>query len=101
MIGIRKKTDSEAEKDITKQNQPVLVGFRSAYVFDVSQWVATAWSAVRLQVKSSNEDWSAAMYSACVEAFASGHDVLRSPLYLSSMSASSALPNDRLRAGPV
>src|SRR5580658_9909632 len=37
MIGIRKKKDSEAEKDITKQNQPGLVGFRSAYVFDVSQ----------------------------------------------------------------
>jgi len=37
VIGIRKKKDSEAEKDITKQNQPVLVGFRSAYVFDVSQ----------------------------------------------------------------
>ena len=37
MIGIRKKKDKEAEKDITKQNQPVLVGFRSAYVFDVSQ----------------------------------------------------------------
>jgi N-terminal domain of anti-restriction factor ArdC len=37
MIGIRKKKDSEAEKDITKQNQPVLVGFRSAHVFDVSQ----------------------------------------------------------------
>ena len=34
MIGIRRKKDSEAEKDITKQNQPVLVGFRSAYVFD-------------------------------------------------------------------
>jgi hypothetical protein len=34
MIGIRKKKDSEAQKDITKQNQPVLVGFRSAYVFD-------------------------------------------------------------------
>ena len=37
VIGIRKKKDSEAEKDITKQNQPVLVGLRSAYVFDVSQ----------------------------------------------------------------
>ena len=37
MVGIRKKKDSEANKDITKQNQPVLVGFRSAYVFDVSQ----------------------------------------------------------------
>ncbi len=37
VIGIRRKKDSEAEKDITKQNQPVLVGFRAAYVFDVSQ----------------------------------------------------------------
>lgn len=37
MIGVRRKKDKEAEKDITKQNQPILVGFRSAYVFDVSQ----------------------------------------------------------------
>ncbi len=37
MIGIRRKKDSEAEKDIRTQNQAVLVGFRSAYVFDVSQ----------------------------------------------------------------
>jgi hypothetical protein len=37
MIGVRRKKDKEAEKDITKQNQPVLVGFRAAYVFDVSQ----------------------------------------------------------------
>jgi hypothetical protein len=37
IIGVRRKKDKEAEKDITKQNQPVLVGFRSAYVFDVSQ----------------------------------------------------------------
>jgi antirestriction protein ArdC len=37
MVGIRRKKDSEAEKDIRTQNQPVLVGFRSAYVFDVSQ----------------------------------------------------------------
>jgi hypothetical protein len=35
MIG--RKKDSEAEKDITKQNQPVLVGFRTAYVWDVEQ----------------------------------------------------------------
>ena len=34
MIGIRKKKDSEAEKDITKQNQSVLVGSRSAYFFE-------------------------------------------------------------------
>ena len=33
----KRKKDSEAEKDITKQNQPVLVGFRAVYVFDVSQ----------------------------------------------------------------
>ncbi len=37
MIGVKRKNDSEAEKDITKQNQPVLVGFRAVYVFDVSQ----------------------------------------------------------------
>jgi len=37
VIGIGREKDSEAEKDISKQNQPVLVGFRSAYVFDVSQ----------------------------------------------------------------
>ncbi len=37
LIGTRRKNDAEAEKDITKQNQPVLVGFRGVYVFDVSQ----------------------------------------------------------------
>ena len=37
IIGIKRKPKEEAEKDITKQNRPVLVGFRSAYVFDVSQ----------------------------------------------------------------
>jgi hypothetical protein len=37
IIGIRRKRDEEAEKDITTQNRAVLVGFRSAYVFDVSQ----------------------------------------------------------------
>jgi antirestriction protein ArdC len=37
VIGIRRKKDSEAEKDIRTQNQGMLVGFRSAYVFDVSQ----------------------------------------------------------------
>ena len=37
-IGVKRKPqDEEAEKDITRQNVPVLVGFRSAYVFDVSQ----------------------------------------------------------------
>ena len=37
IIGIKRKPDSEAEKDITKQNTRVLVGFRNAYVFDVEQ----------------------------------------------------------------
>jgi antirestriction protein ArdC len=37
MLGTKRKKDSEAEKDITKQNEPALVGFRAVYVFDVSQ----------------------------------------------------------------
>ena len=37
LLGTKRKKDSEAEKDITKQNQPVLVGFRAVYAFDVSQ----------------------------------------------------------------
>jgi N-terminal domain of anti-restriction factor ArdC len=37
MIGIKRKKDAEAAKDVRTQNQAVLVGFRSAYVFDVSQ----------------------------------------------------------------
>jgi len=37
IIGIKRKSDAEAEKDITKQNTRVLVGFRNAYVFDVEQ----------------------------------------------------------------
>ncbi|MBN9616695.1 MAG: DUF1738 domain-containing protein [Acidobacteriales bacterium] len=37
VIGVRRKKDAEAKKDIRTQNQAVLVGFRSAYVFDVSQ----------------------------------------------------------------
>jgi hypothetical protein len=36
VVGIRRKKDSEAEKSTPSQNDPVLVGFRSAYVFDVS-----------------------------------------------------------------
>jgi len=37
IIGVRRKKNEEAENDPTKQNTAVLVGFRSAYVFDVSQ----------------------------------------------------------------
>jgi hypothetical protein len=37
IVGVKRKKDEEAEKDITKQITRVLVGFRNAYVFDVSQ----------------------------------------------------------------
>jgi hypothetical protein len=37
VIGVRRRKDSDAEKDTLTQNQAVLVGFRSAYVFDVAQ----------------------------------------------------------------
>jgi hypothetical protein len=37
VVGVRRKKDAEAEKDITKQNERVLLGFRNAYVFDISQ----------------------------------------------------------------
>ncbi len=37
IVGVRRKKDEEAEKDITKQNTRTLLGFRNAYVFDVSQ----------------------------------------------------------------
>jgi hypothetical protein len=37
IVGVRRKKDGEAQKDITKQNERVLLGFRNAYVFDVSQ----------------------------------------------------------------
>jgi antirestriction protein ArdC len=37
VIGVKRKKDAEAAKDIRTQNHAVLVGFRSAYVFDVSQ----------------------------------------------------------------
>ncbi|MEZ2346473.1 ArdC family protein [Terriglobus sp. RCC_193] len=37
IVGVRRKKKEEAEKDITKQNERVLLGFRNAYVFDVSQ----------------------------------------------------------------
>lgn len=37
IVGIRRKKDEEAEKDLTKQNTRTLLGFRNAYVFDISQ----------------------------------------------------------------
>jgi hypothetical protein len=39
IVGARRKKDAEANKDMTKQNERVLLGFRNAYVFDVSQTV--------------------------------------------------------------
>jgi hypothetical protein len=37
IVGVRRKKNKEAEKDITKQNERALLGFRNAYVFDISQ----------------------------------------------------------------
>ena len=37
VVGVRRKKEAEAEKDITRQNERVLLGFRNAYVFDISQ----------------------------------------------------------------
>jgi antirestriction protein ArdC len=37
IVGVRRKKDAEAERDITKQNERMLLGFRNAYVFDISQ----------------------------------------------------------------
>jgi hypothetical protein len=37
IVGSRRKKDTEAQKDIAKQNERILLGFRNAYVFDVSQ----------------------------------------------------------------
>src|ERR1700685_724322 len=33
IVGVRRKKDSEAEKDITKQNTRAVLGFRHTYVF--------------------------------------------------------------------
>ena len=46
IIGIKRKPDEEAQKDITKQNTRVLVGFRNAYVWDrLSRDLRPAWPA--------------------------------------------------------
>jgi hypothetical protein len=37
IVGVRRKKDEEAQKDISKQNERMLLGFRNAYVFDISQ----------------------------------------------------------------
>jgi hypothetical protein len=37
IVGVRRKKDEVAETDITQQNTRALLGFRNAYVFDISQ----------------------------------------------------------------
>ena len=37
IVGVRRKKDAEAQKEVTKQNERILLGFRNAYVFDISQ----------------------------------------------------------------
>jgi antirestriction protein ArdC len=41
IMGIRRKPDQEAEKDITTQNERCVIGFRNAYVWDVEQTTGT------------------------------------------------------------
>ena len=47
IIGIKRKKDEDAEKDLTKQNTRTLVGFRNAYVFNVEQTEGAALPAFR------------------------------------------------------
>jgi N-terminal domain of anti-restriction factor ArdC len=37
IVGLRRKKDEEANKDITKQNERILLGFRNTFVWDISQ----------------------------------------------------------------
>ncbi len=37
IVGVRRKKDEDAQKDIANQNERMLLGFRNAYVFDISQ----------------------------------------------------------------
>jgi antirestriction protein ArdC len=37
IIGAKRQPQEKAEENVTRQNVPILVGFRAAYVFDVSQ----------------------------------------------------------------
>jgi N-terminal domain of anti-restriction factor ArdC len=50
IVGVRRKKDAEANKDITTQNERVLLGFRNAYVFDrLSRDLRPAWPATVLR----------------------------------------------------
>ena len=37
IVSVRRKKREESERNITMQNERVLLGFRKAYVFDISQ----------------------------------------------------------------
>src|ERR1700748_3605981 len=37
IVGVKRKKDAEAENDIIAQNERALLGFRNAFVFDISQ----------------------------------------------------------------
>ena len=37
IVGVRRKKDEEANKDITTQNERILLGFRNTFVWDISQ----------------------------------------------------------------
>jgi hypothetical protein len=37
IVGVKRKKDAETEKDLTTQNTRALLGFRNAFVFDISQ----------------------------------------------------------------
>ncbi len=50
MIGTRKKKDTEKTQDSAAAHKPIIVGFRSAYVFDVSQTEGAALPALTERV---------------------------------------------------
>lgn len=37
IVGVKRKAHEEADRDLNRQNVPVLIGFRAVYVFDISQ----------------------------------------------------------------
>src|SRR6202041_4196863 len=57
LIGTKRKKDAEAERDITKQTQPVLVGFRAVYVFDVTQTEGAELPELKERVKGDVGDY--------------------------------------------
>ena len=74
IVGVKRKKDEEAKKDITKQNTRVLVGFRNAYVFDVSQTEGAELPAMREMSGDVGENRArlSALGRSCVKASAPG-----------------------------